>query len=76
MTVEVPNIYLQQFCYTVDVETRDEETILAMVDETEVTVTLDEFRQLLHLQEVTEAGRVGFYPTLIDELMLREIHEV
>jgi len=54
MTVEVPDIYLQQFCYTLDVETREEDTIVAMVDQTEVTVTLDELRQLLHLPEATD----------------------
>ena len=76
MTVEVPDIYLQQFWYTVDVETRDEDTIVAMVDQTEVTVTLDELRQLLHLPEATNAGRVRFSTTLGDEQMLREIHEL
>ena len=77
MTVAVPDIYLQQFWYTVDVETRnEEETIVAMVDQTEVTVTLDEFRQLLHLPESDFAGRVRFSQTLIDEQMLREFHEL
>ena len=63
MTVEVPNVHLQQFWYTVDVGTRDEDTIVAMVDQTEVTVTLDELRQLLHLPEANEAGRVRFSTT-------------
>jgi len=77
MTVEVPDIYLQQFWYTVNVETRDaEETIVAMVDQKEVTVTLDEFRQLLHLPEANEAGRVRFSTTLGDEQMLLEIHDL
>ena len=63
MTVEVPDIYLQQFWYTVDVVTRDEDTIVAMVDQAEVTITLDELRQLLHLPEANEAGRVRFSTT-------------
>ena len=75
MTVEIPDIYLQQFWYTVDIETRDEDTIVATVDQTEVTVTLDELRQRLHLPEATDAGRVRFSTTLGDEQMLRELHE-
>ena len=44
MTVEVPDIYLQQFWHTVAFTTRHNvETIVSTVDSTEVTVTLDEF---------------------------------
>ena len=62
MTVEVPDIYLQQFWYTVDVETQDEEKIVAMVDQTEVTVTLDELRQLLHLPDAMDLVRGKLQP--------------
>ena len=58
-------------------ETRnEEETIVATVDQTEVTVTLDEFRQLLHLPASDFAGRVRFSQTLTDEQILREIHDL
>ena len=41
-----------------------------------MTVTLDELRQLIHLPEATDAGRVRFSTTLGDEQMLRELHEL
>ena len=56
-TVVVPDIYLQQFWHTVAFTTsHGEETVIAIVDATEVTVTLDELRMLLHLPQADDGG--------------------
>ncbi|KAJ9542246.1 hypothetical protein OSB04_028752 [Centaurea solstitialis] len=53
-TVDVPLIYVQQFWSTSRVETKDDVlTLVARVDQTEMTVTLEDLRRILHLPAAT-----------------------
>ncbi|KAJ9544628.1 hypothetical protein OSB04_024335 [Centaurea solstitialis] len=53
-TADVPLIYVQQFWVTSHVETRDDVlTLVGRVDQTEMTVTLEDVRRILHLPAAT-----------------------
>ncbi|KAJ9566357.1 hypothetical protein OSB04_002323 [Centaurea solstitialis] len=53
-TVDIPLLYLQQFWRTSRVETRDDVlTLVGRVDHTEMTITLEDLRRILHLPAAT-----------------------
>ncbi|KAJ9552977.1 hypothetical protein OSB04_017022 [Centaurea solstitialis] len=77
-TVDIPLLYLQQFWKTSRVETRDGvQTIVGRVDHTELTITLEDLRRILHLPAATPEAPfepLVSGPELFSEILALGVH--
>ncbi|KAJ9544292.1 hypothetical protein OSB04_023999 [Centaurea solstitialis] len=71
-TANVPKIYLQQFFASSTVETRDGvQTIVGRVDHTDLTITVEDLRRVLHLPAAT--SEAPFEPLVSDTELFSEV---
>ena len=71
-TVNVPMLYVQQFWNTSRLETRNGvPTIVGRVDQTEMTVTFEDFRRILHLP--SETAEAPFAPLVAGNVLFSEV---
>ncbi|KAJ9563088.1 hypothetical protein OSB04_008248 [Centaurea solstitialis] len=77
-TVDIPRMYLQQFWKTSHVETRDGvQTIVGRVDHTELTITQEDLRRILHLSAATPEAPFETLvpgPELFSEILALGVH--
>ncbi|KAJ9557654.1 hypothetical protein OSB04_012268 [Centaurea solstitialis] len=74
---QVPEIYIQQFWYTSHVERRNHvETIVARVDHSEITITLEDLRRILHLPSANDGGHQAFEAPLSSSALVTDLHRL